>query len=448
MINLVNELNPNINYIAVKHLSIITLIATGLLLANVSAEAAEYGGIGGRPANPDPAVQDSSSWFIYSLPLGQLKEDAIEIQNNSAVAEDLVIYAADSTPSSDGGFALKQQVEPMTEVGAWITFFPDALPKDTKLGVGGIIELCQLQPLSPAVDQDRPKMSDELKQWCVGKKTVEVRLDSLTKTSIPFIIRIPEITDVGEHRGGIAIQKKATERKDQGGSAVILTTRVGVRIYETVPGDVIRKLAISKFSVTRSATQPKYTIVLGLQNTGNVSLENTSTIQVADTFFKRRDQKIERTTQALPGQELVINTDWPRPIFGRYRFIAYASYQDGDQTRSLNAAPIVIWVVPWREVLIGLGIILLGALVWLGWWLQNRRRYKGYAWTKITVKTGDTVTSLAETAGVSWKKIARMNKLKAPYHLTPGQSLQLYTPPPAAKSPEVQSPKSPKNKSR
>jgi hypothetical protein len=412
-----------------------------------TVQAAEYGSIGGRPTQADPKVSNSASWFIYNLSAGQLKEDAVEIQNNGAETQELIVYAADSTPSSDGGFALKQQVETMTGVGNWITFYPDALPAKVVLGSGGIIELCRLQP-PPSPAPNLPKLSDELQRWCQGKKTVDVRLDSLSKTRIPFVIHIPDQVDVGEHAGAIIIQKKTTERKEGEGSAINLTTRVGVRVYETVPGDIVRKLSISRFTVTRSTTQPKYVLLLGVQNTGNVSLENSSTIQVADTFLKRRDEKIERTMQALPGQELVINTDWPRPIFGRYRFIASASYKDGDQTRHLDTAPIVIWIVPWREVAIGLAIILLGLLGWLGWWIRNQRRYKCYAWVKVTIKAGETVASLAESAGVSWKKIAQKNKLKAPYHLTPGQSLQLFLSPPAAKRSGVQSQKLPKNRDR
>ncbi len=412
-----------------------------------SVQAAEYGSIGGHPTQSDPAVPNSASWFLYNLPPGQLKEDAVEVQNNGAEAQNLIVYAADSTPSSDGGFALKQQVELMTGIGTWITFYPDALPEKTVLGAGGIIELCQLQP-PPSPVPDLPKISDELKRWCEGKKMVEVQLDSLSKTTVPFIIKIPDQVDVGEHAGAIIIQKKEVERQAGQGSAINLTTRVGVRVYETVPGDIVRALAISRFTVTRSATLAKYTLLLGLKNTGNVSLENTSTIQIADTFFNRRDQTITRTMQALPGQELVINTDWPRPIFGRYKFIASATYKDGDKYPSLAATPIVIWVVPWREVIIGLGIVLLGLLMWLVRWMRQRRRFKGYVWIKVVVKPGDTVASLAENAGVSWKKIARMNKLPAPYHLTPGQSLQLFMPPPAVKSPEVQTTKPPKNKNR
>lgn len=401
-----------------------------LFLWSGTVLAADYGSIGGRPAKSDPDVPNSASWFLYDLPASQVKEDSIEVQNNAAETQDLIIYAADSTPSSDGGFALKQQIEPMTGIGAWITFFPDALPDKVVLGTGGIVELCQFQPSSPPVP-DQPKLSDDLQKWCDGQKTVELQLNSLSKINIPFVIRIPDRVDVGEHTGAVIIQKKAVERQEGQGSAINLTTRVGVRVYETVPGEIVRQLAISRFTITRSATQPKYIILLGVKNTGNVSLENISTIQVDDSFFNRRDQTITRTMQALPGQELVINTDWLRPLIGRYRFTASVSYQDGEQTRSLNIPPIVIWIVPWREILIGLAIVLLGLLAWFGWWIRDRRRYRGFKLVDVNIRSGDTLAGLAESTGVSWKKIARRNKIKAPYLLKPGQVLKLFIPPAA-----------------
>lgn len=421
----------------IRWIIICNVCALAIFLIGFSiVQAAEYGSIGGRPTQADSNVPNSASWFIYNLSSGQLKEDAVEIQNNGAKAQDMVIYAADSTPSSDGGFALKQQIETMTGVGNWITFYPDALPEKVILGAGGIIELCRLQQPSTPPNPALPKLSVEVQRWCEGKKTVDVRLDSLSKTKIPFIIRIPGQVDVGEHAGAIMIQKKEIERQEGQGSAINLTTRVGVRVYETVPGDIVRQLSISRFTVTRSTTQPKYVLLLGVQNTGNVSLENSSSIQVADSFFKRRNEKIERTMQALPGQELVINTDWPKPFFGRYQFTASVTYKDGDQTRQLDAASIVIWVVPWREVVIGLVIILLCLLGWLGWWLSNRRRFKGYGWVHVKIRPGDTLASLAAVSGVRWKKIARVNKLKAPYQLTPGEPLQLFLPPSAVVHPE------------
>ena len=71
-----------------------------------------------------------------------------------------------------------------------------------------------------------------------------------------FVIYIPETVEVGEHTGGIFIQKKSKDEAEQGnGSKVMLTTRVGVRIYETVPGEIFRKLSFSDFQIAKNFSE-------------------------------------------------------------------------------------------------------------------------------------------------------------------------------------------------
>jgi LysM repeat protein len=44
-------------------------------------------------------------------------------------------------------------------------------------------------------------------------------------------------------------------------------------------------------------------------------------------------------------------------------------------------------------------------------------------WRLTTIVHGDTLTSLAKKHGVSWKKLARVNNIKAPYSLTSGEQI-------------------------
>ena len=44
---------------------------------------------------------------------------------------------------------------------------------------------------------------------------------------------------------------------------------------------------------------------------------------------------------------------------------------------------------------------------------------------KYTVKTGDTLYSIASALKIEWQELARINNLKAPYSLTVGQELKL-----------------------
>src|SRR3989344_4276145 len=171
------------------------LLACYFLLASFAlpAFALSTGGLGGYPAHPDPTIPYSESWFIYNLDLGERKEDAIVIFNSTDEPETVKLYPVDSVPSNQGNFALESQDAPRDGVGAWIT-------------------------LQENVVTIPPGESRE----------------------IPFTITIPRNTDVGEHSGGIIIQK-AVPGKAEGEAAASIVTRVGIRVYETVPGDIVRQ---------------------------------------------------------------------------------------------------------------------------------------------------------------------------------------------------------------
>src|SRR3989344_2484013 len=174
---------------------------TLLLLPAAAVHALGSGGIGGYPAYPDPSVQYSESWFIYNLDLGESKDDALLLFNSSDEEKTVKLYAVDSIPSNQGNFALKAETDPRLDVGAWVE-------------------------LSATIVTLAPGESRE----------------------IPFTITIPPDADVGEHSGGIIIQKvdPGAVNAEVGASVV---TRVGIRIYQTVPGAITREIELKEFSV-------------------------------------------------------------------------------------------------------------------------------------------------------------------------------------------------------
>ena len=80
---------------------------------------------------------------------------------------------------------------------------------------------------------------------------------------------------MGEHSGGIILQKaQAGEATGQTGATIV--TRVGIRVYETVPGEIIKDLDLVDFTVNLSTIkpdQPVYDIILIAQNKSNVTLK-------------------------------------------------------------------------------------------------------------------------------------------------------------------------------
>ncbi|MEK7583970.1 MAG: LysM domain-containing protein [Patescibacteria group bacterium] len=411
----------------------------GIFFVIGAANAIDYSGIGGRPANPDPAVPNSESWFIYHLGSDEMKEDAVVIQNTTPESERIVVYAADSTPSTDGGFALEQQVEEKNEVGAWVLFYPEASLEasdeviqkwygDTATTTLSIAERCK--PLELYSTGDTSSLSEEeaasallLAHWCAGVPEYAFDLGSQELVVIPFIIRIPEDVSVGEHTGGIMVQK--AEVDESAGAGIKLTTRLGVRIYEIVPGEIMRDLAITKFEKKYLADKHSYIFSVGVRNEGNVSQDFTVTYSFSNALFGIGDAIVERSMQVLRDDELVSNLEWQPPKIGWVRAQAVVRYEDDGQSVNLQSGTLTVLIIPWLElgILAGAVLILLTALLLLR---RSRARLRDHTgWKPYIVRKGDAIQDLAGTQGVGWQKIALVNKIRPPYVLTGGQEILL-----------------------
>src|SRR3989344_4925301 len=260
------------------------------------------GGIGGYPAHPDPNVQDSDSWFIYTLDLGESKDDALLVSNTTEEEQTVKLYAVDSVASNQGNFALEAEDAARVGIGSWIA-------------------------LSETLLTLQPGESRE----------------------VPFTITIPQTADVGEHSGGIIIQKADKNQVEGTGASIV--TRIGIRVYETVPGTIVRQLAITDFTVERAADTQAFTISLTAENRSNVTLKPTAELVVGgwgklemfprSNFNPKQGIVIDLTDltdffsgdvqsrdwQLLREQTVTTRWDWPKPVFGHYTFSARLTYE-------------------------------------------------------------------------------------------------------------------------
>jgi len=370
-----------------------------VFLFPISVFALSSGGIGGYPANPDPAIQYSESWFIYNLDLGESKDDALLLFNTGEETKTVKLYPVDSIPSNQGNFALEAQDAPRDGIGAWI------------------------------------KLAETL-----------VTLEPGESREIPFVITIPKDADVGEHSGGIIIQKAAPGQAE-GEAAASVVTRVGIRVYQTVPGEIIKEIEIDDFSLELIKPQdqkPYYDIVLTAKNKGNVSLSPKVSLEISGwgkidyfphsnfnpkegividfkdltDFFTGQTQT--KDWQLLRDQKVTTRWSFVKPQFGKFSFQAKLNYESSDGPKTVVSKKITVWVVPWLEVLvIALVLSLIISLVILKKLLGSGRKWQSYK-----VQKGDQLVSLAESANVSWKKVAKVNRLKTPL-LKEGQVIKL-----------------------
>ncbi|NLC31298.1 MAG: LysM peptidoglycan-binding domain-containing protein [Candidatus Moranbacteria bacterium] len=406
--------------------------------------AIEYGQLGGKPTYYDPAVADSQSWFIYNLEPGKSKEDSLTVMNLSEESWTALVYAADSIKSSGGGFALRQLTEPKEAVGSWVRFYPDSKPdfsakifEDKKT----IDEVCRVskEDLKNNYQLEEEEVT-RLEEWCQGKDLVEVEMESGEKKDLLFVITIPRDADVGEHTGGIFIQKKVVEENSQAdGSKVMLTTRVGVRIYETVPGEIIKKLDFSNFSIAKNFSEfylpwdeekkskfGEYLINSSIKNNGNVSTDFSEKILIFNRLTRKTEVVEGRDFQVLRGDDFVSSLAWKGPRLGYYNFQKEYRYKNSAREEQIiQSDSINKWFIPWRELsFFGFFSILVGIIFWV-WKTYRRKLYGGEGWVDYAVQPGETVQTLSVKFKINWKALVKTNKLKAPYFLEGGEIIKV-----------------------
>jgi hypothetical protein len=272
--------------------------------------------------------------------------------------------------------------------------------------------------------------------WCQGVSSVDIQLGPKEKKELLFVIRIPENAEIGEHTGGVLIQKKAVEDKQVNqGSSVKLTTRVGVRIYETVPGEAITKLSLTDFRIVKNFAEfslvdwfgenkkPKeFLIESVIKNEGNISINHSNNLTIKN-LITGKEQQFDREFQVLRGDEFIANYSWQKPMLGYFSFVSKISYETKAGQQVFSSQVIKKVIIPWRELT--LVVVFLG-LVFLGYWLRKRnykKKYGGIGWVEYSVKKTDTIAKMAQKYLIDWEILVRTNKLKPPFLLEAGMIL-------------------------
>src|SRR3989344_4441288 len=356
------------------------------LLAN-NVFAVEYGGFGGRPAYPRADNPRTESIFIHTLEPGDIQKEGILTVNNATEQKTMLVYAVDSTPSTGGAFACAQFSEAKKDVGAWITV-----------------------------------------------KKSEVTLEPGTNELVPFSIHVPKNASVGEHNGCIVMQEKKEKAED--GSGVSLSFRTGLRVAVTIPGELERKLEIVGFTVTKR-DNGNFLLHPLVKNLGNVSIDADAQV-VTRYFFGLTHLTHGGQYPILRGDTSDWNFELKKPFWGGwYRSNFFVEYdenpeagvgvQSGKELTRLKGPSVWFWSFPTPAAL-AIEIIILLALAFGGflfWLSQKRKKWIKNNWVSYEVESGEDIKSLAERFDVSWKLLAKVNKLQQPYAFKPGEKIKV-----------------------
>lgn len=358
-------------------------LAVVILLTASPVFAVENSGVGGKPANPRPDNPRSESIFVYELAPGQSVKDGVRVVNSTDQPKQVAIYATDSIVSSGGSFACEQKADELNSEGKWIK-----LDKET------------------------------------------VNLGPQSEETVNFVLNVPKDTSVGEHNACIAIQAiEAPVNSDVNG--VQLSFRSAIRVAITVPGDLSKTLNYE--SLTAEVKKDIIRTKQVLYNSGNVSLDTDINTKLK-TVFGITLQTIDGEYPVLAQQRAEFNYEFKRPMWGGF-YILYsnASYNSdknstlGEKSENRSSVDksklIFVWptALAWLVYVVLLVILGLIGYIFVYQNIKVKRLKKSAA--KYKVKDGEDIQGLAKNSNVSWKLIAKMNSLKAPYILEPGNEI-------------------------
>ncbi len=347
---------------------------------------AEGGNIGGKPANPDAKKPRTSTIFIKTVEPGESAEDGVEVINNTDAEKVIQIYSVDSVRSSGGAFACAQASEAKKDVGAWVKLEED-----------------------------------------------EVKLLAGQKKVVKFNVNAPLGADVGEHNGCIVLQEKADPEFQEG---IALNFRTAIRVAVLIPGDIIKELNGSGISV--ASKKKTVEVKAKVKSKSNVSLDAEIDVRLEGILFGSK-QAQSNTFPVLSKEESEWNFEFKKPFWGGFYKAGFGVSYNGDtnavlgeETSSTNlkrvegpTKVVFLWPHPYA---LGIELLVLILLVTIIGYtpkkIIEKKKIKSL-WQSYTVKKGDTLEGIAEPRNIGWKKLAKVNKIKAPYVLVEGSELKV-----------------------
>lgn len=318
------------------------------------------------------ADEETRSWFVYTLNLGESREDVVVVNNHSEEAMTVVVEALDAVSTSDGGYSLVSSIDDNRDLGNWV-------------------ELDKTELVIPA----------------------------LSSAEVGFKLTVPQTASVGEHNGGVVVYAKESASAGN----LKIQTRVAARIYVTVPGVVERNITFQ--GATFEMKDGKSIFTIRAKNESNIKLEPALDISVKGLFVAGM-QSEDAAGTFLAGSDMVIEREWikGKPRFGYY-FATVALHTwsvkqtlaDGSVSNLPNETftyRFGFWVgsVVWFWILL---ILILAWLVFRIWVYRNDRNKYLTKFTTHTAKANDTVVRLAEEHRTKPKYIIQLNSLLWPY---------------------------------
>lgn len=287
-----------------------------------------------------------------------------------------------------------------------------------------------------------PSSPLNMASWIKFPKGKDITIDGRTpekKTAIiPFEITFPKTISPGDYVGLMTATLESVASLG-GGTGVRMSSAIGVTMKFSVPGKRIHKLSLLSMvsegfvpstDKEKSAERKDLNIAFKYKAEGNSTLRPSAHITVKNTFGKTVYDQTKTFDDIAPGREMtrivsIPDVDTIRGWLTVNSEITYSPVSiDGSvekQAYKVGTGTLRVYTIPWTQVLLLLAIILIGVGVFAYRVLKMRKLIANS--TSYTVKNGDTLQSVCGGINANPKDVIMVNKLSAPYFLTPGTTI-------------------------
>ena len=258
----------------------------------------------------------------------------------------------------------------------------------------------------------------------------------------PFHIEIPKNLEPGQYFGGLVLEEVAEAPQTMNVAAaaedgqricctnILVKTRIGLRIYLTIPGTINDRLEWSNFKTIQKTKNTSFQF--DIRNTGNVALEPVATIEIFDLTGKQIDRFEKSLGESLPNTYITPSIVWEhQPLAGQFKAVGKLTYRIKSQafnqqlhgSAELGSKTVNFTVMPWKILFLILLATMAGIIAYAHY-RKNQRELK-LNWESYEVQTDDNIMKIAKTHNVDWKKLAKVNRITAPYLVNAGEKIKV-----------------------
>lgn len=264
-----------------------------------------------------------------------------------------------------------------------------------------------------------------LGKWVnLGKSTFEIPAHG--NLNIPFSINVPGNTFPGTYYGGISIEKNTPAFISTASQSVKVNTRNVMQMIINVPGEVSKDYEISNLTYSKGAFHYSF------KNKGNVIMTVAGEVQISGTGFGGQTGNIKvPPLKVLPGDSLEETIAFKnQPILGSYHatFAGKVYYFDGMENKDLELNSFKLETdfaainFQFLVIVISLLVLLIAILI-----IKHllKKKYLSEC-SEYIVADGENIRTIATKFNMSWKKLAKINRIGEPYSLDKGQKILVH----------------------